>query len=115
MVVALAAPATAETSSASAEQWRSSEKSMVEFVEDGYELVSVVAPSNQTRFYFLRKPGKVVKCREEAALDGPLPTIPPSALALPAGQQTALLTTPGADMPRMRVDITCAELVHPER
>ena len=88
---------------------------MVEFVEDGYELVSVVAPSNQTRFYFLRKPGKVVKCREEAGLDGPLPTIPPSALALPTGQQTGLVTSLGGDMPKVRIDITCAELVHPER
>jgi hypothetical protein len=113
MVVALAAPARAETNSASAEQRRSSEKSMAEFVADGYELVSVVAPSNQTRFYFLRKPGKVVKCREEAALDGPLPTIPPS--ALPTGQQTAVLTTLGGDVPKVRIDITCAELVHPGR
>jgi hypothetical protein len=107
--VALALPVAAETESVAVEQWRTTDRSMAELVEDGYELVSVVAAAGQSQTYFLRKPGKVARCREETKLDGPLPQVPPFTLA--KGQKSAVL--PPLDMPKMRIDIACAELVRP--
>jgi len=109
LVTALANPIAAESRAPTDEQWRPTDRSMAELVEDGYELVSVIAPSNQTRTYFLRKTGKVAKCREEASLDGPLPAVPP----LPSkGQAYAMLES--SDVPKMRTDIECAVLMRPE-
>ena len=110
--VALALPATAETDGAALEQWRATDRSMAELVDDGYELVSVVASSGQSQTYFLRKPGKVARCREETKLDGPLPPIPPITLA--KGQKSAVLP-PLEQLPKMRIDIECAELVRPQQ
>jgi len=59
--VALAFPVAAETDGAAVEQWRATDRSMAELVDDGYELVSVVAASGQSHAYFLRKPGKVAR------------------------------------------------------
>ena len=108
--VALALPVAAETESAAVEQWRATDRSMAELVDDGYELVSVVALSGQSHTYFLRKPGKLARCREETTLDGPLPSIPPFTLA--KGQKSAVL--PPQELPKMRIDIECAELVRPQ-
>jgi hypothetical protein len=109
--VALASPVAAETDSAAVEQWRVTDRSMAELVDDGYELVSVVASSGQAHTYFLRKPGKVARCREQTTVDGPLPSIPPFTLA--KGQKSAVL--PPVDLPKMRIDIDCAELVRPQQ
>jgi hypothetical protein len=110
--VPLALPAAAaETDNAAVEQWRASDRSMAELVGDGYELVSVVASSGQSYTYFLRKPGKVARCREQKTVDGPLPSIPPFALA--NGQKSAVL--PPVEMPKTRIDIECAELVRPQQ
>ena len=109
--LALVLPVAAETDSAAAEQWRPTDRSMAELVDDGYELVSVVAPSGQSQTYFLRKPGKVARCREAVTLDGPLPSIPPFTLA--NGQKSAVL--PPLELPKMRTDIECAELVRPQQ
>jgi hypothetical protein len=109
--LALALPVAAETDSAAVEQWRATDRSMAELVGDGYELVSVVASSGQSHTYFLRKPGKLARCREQTTLDGPLPSIPPFTLA--NGQKSAVL--PPLELPKMRVDIDCAELVPPQQ
>jgi hypothetical protein len=114
--VALALPVAAETDSAAVEhaaveQWRATDRSMAELVEDGYELISVVAPAGQSQTYFLRKPGKLARCREQATLDGPLPSIPP--LTLTKGQKNVV--GPPLDLPKIRVDIECAELVRPQQ
>jgi hypothetical protein len=110
--VALAFPALAETDGSALDQWRATDRSMAELVDDGYELVSVVAPSGQSNTYFLRKPGKVTRCREETKLDGPLPSsLPPFTLA--KGQKNAVL--PSLDLPKIHVDIECAELVRPQQ
>jgi hypothetical protein len=109
LVTALANPIAAETRASTDEQWRPTDRSMAELVAEGYELVSVIAPSNQARTYFLRKTGKVAKCREEASLDGPLPAVPPLP---PKGQSFAMLES--SDVPKMRTDIECAVLVPPE-
>ena len=79
----------AEPDGAAGEQWQATERSMAELVDDGYELVSVVASSGQSQIYFLRKPGKVARCREETALDGPPPALPPVTLA--KGQHSGVL------------------------
>jgi hypothetical protein len=62
--------------STNAEEWQTTDLSLLDFVTDGYDLVSVISPSSHTRTYFLTKPGKIVKCREEATPTG-LPPIPP--------------------------------------
>jgi hypothetical protein len=59
--VVLALPAAAAADSAAMEQWRATDRSMAELVDDGYELVSVVPSSGQAHTYFLRKPGKVAR------------------------------------------------------
>jgi len=104
-------PVAAETDGAAVEQWQATDRSMAELVENGYELVSVVAPSGQSNIYFLRKPGKLARCREQTTLDGPLPPIPSFTLA--KGQKSAIL--PPQEFPKMRVDIECAELVRPQQ
>jgi hypothetical protein len=61
-----------------AEEWRATDLSILDFVADGYDLVSVISPSSHTRMYFLTKPGKIVKCREEATPSSPPPIpLPP--------------------------------------
>src|SRR6516164_5597608 len=59
------------------EEWQATDLSLLDFVSDGYDLVSVISPSSRTRLYFLTKPGKTVKCREEAIPSGPPPIPPP--------------------------------------
>jgi hypothetical protein len=59
------------------EEWQATDLSLLDFVTDGYDLVSVISPSSHTRTYFLTKPGKIVKCREEATPTGPPPIPPP--------------------------------------
>jgi hypothetical protein len=96
----------AETSTAG-EQWQTTDRSMLDLVEDGYELVSVVGASAQTRLYFLSKPGKVVKCREESVLSA-APPVPP----LPVrGQAPAFV--PDMTIPETRIETECAELTRP--
>src|SRR5262249_14373378 len=109
--VALAFPVAAETDGAAADQWQATDRSMAELVENGYELVSVVAQSGQSHTYFLRKPGKGARGRQETTVDGPLPQVPPFTLA--NGQKSAVL--PPLDLPKMRIDIECAELVRPQQ
>jgi hypothetical protein len=83
-------------------------RSMYEGVEDGYDLVSVVAPSNQTRAYFFRKTGKIAKCRETAGVTGPPPT-----LGRVVAQRNGSLSVPDIPVPDMQIDVDCAELVRP--
>ena len=66
------APASPPAASTNVEEWRATDLSLLDFVADGYDLVSVVSPSSHTRLYFLTKPGKIVKCREEATPALPL-------------------------------------------
>jgi hypothetical protein len=47
---------------------------MTDLLQDGFQLVSVVAPNPQLRIFFLGKSGAIAKCSEEAKL-----TEPPSA------------------------------------
>jgi hypothetical protein len=62
------------------EEWQTTDLSLLDLVTDGYELVSVISPSSYTRIYFLTKPGKIAKCREETnPTNLPLPPPPPSA------------------------------------
>lgn len=109
--VALAFPVAAEADGGAVEQWSATDRSMAELVEDGYELVSVVASPGQSHTYFLRKPGKLARCREQTTLDGPLPPLPSVTLA--KGQKSAVL--PPQELPKLRVDIDCAELVRPQQ
>ena len=88
------APPTAATA-----EWQTTNRSLLDFVVDGYDLVSVVSPSPQTRLYFLTKPGKIVKCREEAAPNSPPPIPPPPPVpgqtgAFPPGRVPTFIPSP---------------------
>ena len=77
-------------------EWRATDLSLLDFIADGYDLVSVIAPSFYTRIYFLAKPGAIVKCRGETTTRGPPPFLPP----LPqtpgqAGMQSPTSSAPG--------------------
>ena len=91
------------------DQWQTTDRSMVDLVEDGYELVSVIASSSQARTYYLRKPGKIARCREEAALESLPPPPPPSTTA----GQLQTMFGPGGFVPKARMDVQCAELARP--
>ena len=108
-LVAFAEPSAAEKGVTTSDQWQQTDKSMAELVEDGYELVSVVAPSNQTRTYFFRKPRKLVKCTEQTTLDGPLPPLP----KISDNRQSFAAFAPG-DLPKLRTEVECADLVRPQ-
>src|SRR6516162_10369076 len=75
------------------EEWQATDLSLLDFVSDGYDLVSVISPSSHTRTYFLTKPGKIVKCREEATPTGPPPIPPPPPTP---GQAGTIIPPPAA-------------------
>jgi hypothetical protein len=114
-------PVAPPAASTNAEEWQATDLSILDFVADGYDLVSVVSPSSRTRLYFLTKPGKIVKCREEATPTGPPPIPPPPPTP---GQAGTFVPTPpaqgqaGAFMPMppdnvitsVRTEFECAEL-----
>jgi hypothetical protein len=103
------APPTAATA-----EWQTTNRSLLDFVVDGYDLVSVVSPSPQTRLYFLTKPGKIVKCREESAPSSPPPLPPPppvpgQAGAFPTGRVPTFMPSP-EDSTSATSEFECAEL-----
>jgi hypothetical protein len=53
------------------DHWQPTDRSMTDFLQEGYQLVSVTAPSPQFRIFFLSKPGMIAKCSEEAKLAPP--------------------------------------------
>jgi hypothetical protein len=69
-------PVTPPTASTNVEEWQATDLSILDFVADGYDLVSVISPSSHARIYFLSKPGNIVKCREEESPNNPPPTPP---------------------------------------
>jgi hypothetical protein len=82
-VLALSGRTWAQTTSVSptgrptnVDEWQATDLSILDFVTDGYDLVSVISPSSHTRIYFLAKPGKIVKCREEVTPNGLPPMLP---------------------------------------
>jgi hypothetical protein len=105
---AQAPPSSPPGASTAGEQWVTTDQSMLDYVEDGYELVSVVGTSSQVRLYFLSKPGKVVKCREESAPGAPPPLPPP-----PVRGQAPTAFVPDLTVPEVRIETECAELIRP--
>jgi hypothetical protein len=126
------APVNPAAASTNGEEWQATDLSILDFVSEGYELVSVISPSSHTRIYFLTKPGKIVKCREEATPNSlpPLP-LPPLAqgqvgTSMPSpptsGQIGTVIQTPPPtpdqagtftppDVGRFRTEFECAELL----
>ena len=102
------------------EEWQATDLSLLDFVSDGYDLVSVISPSSHTRTYFLTKPGKIVKCREEATPTGPPPIPPPPPTAgqvgtfvpppLTPGQAGTSIPPPDSGVASVRSEFECAEL-----
>jgi hypothetical protein len=81
---------------------------MLDLIEAGYEVVSVISSSSQTRIYFLTKPGTIVKCQEDAAPNSP-PPIPPTP---PTPGQAGMLIPPPPDssVASVEAEFECAEL-----
>jgi hypothetical protein len=114
------APASPPAASTNVEEWRATELSLLDFVADGYDLVSVVSPSSHTRLYFLTKPGKIVKCREEATPTGPPPIPPPPPTPGQAGtfvptppapgQAGTFMPPPDSVITSVETEFECAEL-----
>ena len=128
-ILALSDRGGAETTSVSlagtptnVEEWRTTDLSILDFVTDGYDLVSVISPSSHTRLYFLTKPGKIVKCREEATPINPPPippqpprpgqtgTLTPSPPSPSPGQGGAFVPPP-PEIAGFRTEFECAELL----
>jgi len=96
------------------EEWRATDLSILDFVADGYDLVSVISPTSHTRLYFLTKPGKIVKCREEAIPNSPPPVSPPPPLTpeqpLTPGQAGTFISPSESVVTGLRTEFECAEL-----
>lgn len=91
------------------DEWKPIPKTLSELLDADYDIVSILAPSPQTRAYFLRKPGSFVKCTEQAALrePPPLPTnLPPAPGAAPPEHPERKIVAP----PKAASAIDCAEL-----
>jgi hypothetical protein len=144
-VLALSDPDWAQTSvtpsdrSTNVDEWQVTDLSILDFLKNGYDLISVISPSSHTRIYFLTKPGKIVKCREDAApiISPPTPgrvgasTPTPQPTSEPIGEvvtapseQLGTVTTappplpeqvtpsiPAPDVTGFRTEFECAELL----
>jgi hypothetical protein len=91
----------AQPRNAPEEHWKAVDKSMTDLLQEGYRLVSVVAPTPQLRIYFLTNGGLLAKCTEEATLAPPPPPHLPPGAQLPALAQRA----PGFDRPDYKPEI----------
>lgn len=94
--------------SATVEEWQATDRSMLDLIEDGYEVVSIISPSSQTRTYFLTKPGKIAKCQEDATSSRPPPIPPPP----PNPGQAGMFMPPPPDssITSIQTEFECAEL-----
>lgn len=103
------AQSAATTSPAWRDEWKPMPRTLSELLEADYDLVSILSPSPQVRWYFLRKPGSFVKCTEQAMLRElpPLPAnVPP-----PPGAPAPQAETRSSPAPKTGSAIDCAELI----
>ncbi|MFO1152819.1 MAG: hypothetical protein U1E42_04000 [Rhodospirillales bacterium] len=112
MIGATSARAADPTAVPSADvEWRRTDRTMLDLLAAGYELVSVVAASPQTRLYFLRTPGTIVKCAEQAVPPAPpAPPPQPQSGATP-GAPPAMPPEPSRKAMKMTASFECSELV----
>jgi hypothetical protein len=100
LTVAVIDQAWAQTASPPAQAnvgvWRGTDLSLLDFITDGYDLVSVISTTADIRVYFLTKPGSIVKCVEEATPHGPPPFLAPAPVA-PGQAGMKLPTSPNSD------------------
>jgi hypothetical protein len=89
-------------------QWKATDRSMLDLVEEGYSLVSVMAVTPGSHTYFLSKPGMIAKCEEQSTIISPPP--PP----IPSQRGQAPTFVPDDFVPETEVDIECAELARYE-
>jgi hypothetical protein len=104
--------AVAQTRNLPTDYWQAVDKSMMDLLQEGYRLVSVVAPSPQLRIYFLSSGVLLAKCTEEARLTRlppPPPQFPPST-QLPPLAQPAPNFDPGDYTPEIESMIACFRL-----
>ena len=105
-LVASGVPARAEQGD-SGDHWKVTDRSMTEFLDDGYELVAVVPlPGSRGFSYFLKNHRKLARCREETSLDvSSIPRLPQAAVA---SQNFSVSDLP---VPKVRESMECAALV----
>lgn len=91
------------------DEWKPIPRTLSELLDADYDIVSILAPSPQTRWYFLRKPGSFVKCTEQAALREP-PPLPANLPPAPGAAQPEHPERKIAASPKAASTIECAEL-----
>ena len=101
-------PPATPPASATVEEWQTTDQSLLDLIEAGYEVISVISRSSQTRIYFLTKPGEIVKCQEDATPNSP-PAIPPPP---PTPGQAGMFIPPPPDssVTSVQTEFECAEL-----
>lgn len=90
------------------DEWKPVPQTLSELLESDYDLVSILAPSPQVRWYFLRKPGSFVKCTEQAMLRE-LPARPAN-VPPPPGAPAPQAEGKPPPQPKTGSAIECAEL-----
>jgi hypothetical protein len=104
--------AVAQTRSLPGDYWQAVDKSMTDLLQEGYRLVSVLAPSSQLRIYFLSSGVLLAKCTEEARLTRlplPPPQLPPSTQLPPLAQPVPNFD-PRNHTPEIESTIACFRL-----
>lgn len=111
---ALIAPAVfAAELDVSGDQWKATDRSMADLVDDGYELVTVIPSAPHARSYFLKSRRKIAKCDEETSIDvASAQAIIPPPPSRP-GDPPPMVMMNDVPTPSLRVNIECAELVRP--
>jgi len=97
--------ASARPGMAGDDEWQPTDKSMVDLLQEGYQVVTVMSPSPQLRVYFLSDRGVLVKCSEEARLVGSPPPPPPT-----SGYQRTPNFDPSSYVPEVKTKFDCAQL-----
>lgn len=97
--------ASAQPGMAGDDEWQPTDKSMVDLLQEGYQVVTVMSPSPQLRVYFLSDRGVLVKCSEEARLVGSPPPPPPT-----SGYQRTPNFDPSSYVPEVKTKFDCAQL-----
>lgn len=122
--VAVTAPQPTAATDLGSEEWRPASRSLLDFLDAGYELISVVTISPQQRAYFALRGPSLVKCSEQAWPSEPPPPpggasrsgTPPAALSsdTAAGNRAGSPALPAGGGPkamRTTARIECSELV----
>ena len=97
------------TTSLYRDEWKPIPRTLSELLDADYDIISILAPSPQTRWYFLHKPGSLVKCTEQATLREP-PPLPANLPPVPGAMQSEQPERKAVAAPKAASAIDCSEL-----